>query len=60
VYLANLLCQSTSTSDEIGGKSVELSPAVIERLGVQLNQFEAISGKIAQWVDELSDALAFN
>jgi putative nucleotidyltransferase with HDIG domain len=60
VYLANLLCQSTSTSEEIGGKSVELSPAVIERLGVQLNQFEAISGKIAQWVDELSDALAFN
>ena len=60
VYLANLLCQSSDTSAEIGGNSVELSPAVIERLGVQLDQFEAISGKIAQWVDELSDALAFN
>lgn len=60
VYLANLLCQSADTSAEIGGNSVELSPAVIERLGVQLDQFEAISGKIAQWVDELSDALAFN
>ncbi|MGD8880356.1 MAG: HDOD domain-containing protein [Desulfobacterales bacterium] len=60
VYLANLLCQSSETSAEIGGNSVELSPAVIERLGVQLDQFEAISGKIAQWVDELSDALAFN
>jgi len=60
VYLANLLCQSTDTGAEIGGNSVELSPAVIERLGVQLDQFEAISVKISQWVDELSDALAFN
>lgn len=60
VYLANLLCQSADTSDEIGGQSVELSHAVIERLGVQLRQFEAISSKIAQWVDELSDILAFN
>ena len=60
VYLANLLCQTGDTSDETGGQSVELSPAVIERLGVQLDQFEKISVKIAQWVDDLSDALAFN
>ena len=60
VYLANLLCQTDDTSDENGGQSVELSPAVIERLGVQLDQFEEISVKIAQWVDDLSDALAFN
>lgn len=60
VYLANLLCQTGDTSDGTGGQSVELSPAVIERLGVQVDQFEEISGKIAQWVDELSDALAFN
>ncbi|MDH3882645.1 MAG: HDOD domain-containing protein [Desulfobacterales bacterium] len=60
VYLANLLCQTGDTSDETGGQSVELSPAVIERLGVQLDQFEEISVKIAQWVDDLSDALAFN
>ncbi len=60
VYLANLLCQTADTSDENGGQSVELSPAVIDRLGVQLDQFEEISVKIAQWVDDLSDALAFN
>jgi len=60
VYLANLLCQTTDTSDETAGQSVELSPAVIDRLGVQLDQFEEISVKIAQWVDDLSDALAFN
>jgi putative nucleotidyltransferase with HDIG domain len=60
VYLANLLCQTTDTSGEAGGQSVELSPAVIERLGVRLDQFEAISGKISHWVDELSDVLAFS
>ena len=60
VYLANLLCQTADTGDGNGGQSVELSPAVIERLGVQLDQFEEISVKIAQWVDDLSDALAFN
>jgi putative nucleotidyltransferase with HDIG domain len=60
VYLANLLCQTVDTSDGTGGQSVELSPAVIDRLGVQLDQFEEISVKIAQWVDDLSDALAFN
>ena len=60
VYLANLLCQTADTSDATGEQSVELSPAVIERLGVRLDQFEEISVKIAQWVDDLSDALAFN
>jgi hypothetical protein len=55
-----LLCQTTDTSGEAGGQSVELSPAVIERLGVRLDQFEAISGKISHWVDELSDVLAFS
>jgi putative nucleotidyltransferase with HDIG domain len=60
VYLANLLCQTGDNSDGNEGQSVELSPAVIERLGVQLDQFEEISGKITQWVDDLSDALAFN
>ena len=60
VYLANLLCQTGDTSDGTGGQSVELSPAVIARLGVQVDQFEEISDNIAQWVDDLSDAQAFN
>ena len=60
VYLANLLCQTTDTDDDIGGRSVELSPAVIDRLGIQLDQFEDISEQITQWVDDLSGALAFN
>jgi putative nucleotidyltransferase with HDIG domain len=60
VYLANLLCQTSETSGEAGRHAVELSPAVIDRLGIRLDQFETIAGKVALWVDELSDALAFN
>ena len=60
VYLANLLCHPPNTGNQALGHAIELSPAVIERLGIQLDQFENISEKIAHWVDELSDALAFN
>ena len=60
VYLANLLCQIPGTGAQAAGHAIELSPAVIERLGIQLDQFEAISEKVARWVDELWDALAFN
>ncbi|MGD8304886.1 MAG: hypothetical protein PVI55_20890, partial [Desulfobacterales bacterium] len=60
VYLANILCQTPDTSGPTAGHAVELSPAVIDRLGIQLEQFESISEKVAQWVDELSNALAFN
>ena len=60
VYLANLLCQTAETSGEAGGNAVELSSTVIDRLGIQLDQFEPISAKVARWVDELSGALAFN
>jgi len=60
VYLANLLCQTSGRSAQAGGHAIELSPTVIERLGIQLDQFDRISEKVAQWVEELADALAFN
>jgi putative nucleotidyltransferase with HDIG domain len=60
VYLANLLCQTAEISGEAGGNAVELSSTVIDRLGIQLDQFESISAKVARWADELSGALAFN
>jgi HD-like signal output (HDOD) protein len=60
VHLANLLCQTNSTAPDSTGHTVELSAAVIERLGVEIDQFEMISEKIAQWVDELADAMTFN
>jgi HD-like signal output (HDOD) protein len=60
IYLANILCQTPDTSGPEAGHAVELSPAVIDRLGIQLDQFDGISEKVAHWVDELSDALAFS
>jgi HD-like signal output (HDOD) protein len=59
VHLSNLLCQTDTTGDD-SGQLVELSTAVIDRLGIEISQFESISEKVAQWVDELSDALTFN
>ena len=38
----------------------ELSPAVVRRLGIAENQHESVMGKVADWVDELSDVLTFN
>jgi putative nucleotidyltransferase with HDIG domain len=60
VHLANILCQTNSISPDSAGQSVELSAAVIERLGIEIAQFETISGKVSEWVDELSDALTFS
>ena len=60
IYLANILCQTPDTSGPKAGHAVELSPSVIDRLGIQLDQFESISEKVAHWVDELSNALAFS
>ena len=47
VYLANVLCQTSDTSGPAAGHAVELSPAVIDHLGIQLYQFESISEKVA-------------
>lgn len=60
VHLSNLLCQTHSTAPDSAGRPVELSAAVIDRLGIEISQFGVISEKVAEWVDELSDALTFN
>lgn len=59
VHLSNLLCQTNSAAPDSAGQPVELCVAVIDRLGIELNQFEAISDKVAEWVDELTKALTF-
>ena len=60
VYLANLLCQINDDSSQNETPSYDLSPAVIERLGLDTGQFEEIKARVGQWVDELSDALTFH
>jgi len=60
VYLSNLLCQANDPETAAEVHCSELSPAVIERLALDVNQFEEIKIKVALWVDELSEALTFN
>jgi hypothetical protein len=55
---ANILCQTPDISGPTAGHDVELSPAVIDRVGIQLDQLERISEKVAHRVDELSSASA--
>ena len=60
VYLSNLLCQTSGNGNEDRGPSCDLSPTVIERLGIDISQMDTIAGNVAQWVDELADALTFH
>jgi putative nucleotidyltransferase with HDIG domain len=60
VYLSNLLCQANGHNDQDAGVIDELSPAVIERLGIDVSQFDVIASNVALWVDELADALTFH
>jgi putative nucleotidyltransferase with HDIG domain len=59
VYLANLLCQANDMCCGSNGGALELSPAVIDRLGIEMKEFESISDKMADWVNELSDSISF-
>ncbi len=59
VYLANLLCQTHGDGHEDETYRADLSPAIIERMGLDIGQFDEIKSRVAQWVDELSEALTF-
>ena len=60
VYLANVLCQTGENGSKPEAHSSDLSPAVIERLGLDVAQFDNIKVRVSEWVGELSDALTFN
>jgi len=60
IYLANLLCETNGAGNEDETYCAELSPSVIERLGLDVSRFDEIKERVAQWVDDLSDALTFN
>ena len=60
VYLANVLCQTGENGSKPEDYSSDLSPAVIERLGLDVAQFDNIKVRVSEWVGELSDALTFN
>ncbi len=60
VYLSNLLCQINPNGNGREAQGYDLSPTVIERLGIDVGQFDTIASNVAHWVDELADALTFN
>ena len=60
IYLANLLCETNGVGKEDETYCAELSPSVIERLGMDVSHFDEIKDRVSQWVDDLSEALTFN
>jgi hypothetical protein len=60
VYLANFLCRKNETSDGSERQPVGHSPAFIKRLGIEPDELALISCKVAQWIDKLSEKLAFD
>jgi putative nucleotidyltransferase with HDIG domain len=60
VYIANLLCRINETENQGKKYSARLSPALIKRLGIEPDELELISGKIAQWNDRISKKLSLD
>jgi putative nucleotidyltransferase with HDIG domain len=59
-YLSNLMCQPRSDSDSADSQPVMLSSAVLDRLGIKVDQYEVISAKAQSWMVKLSDTLTFD
>jgi putative nucleotidyltransferase with HDIG domain len=59
-YLSNLICQPHSDHDSADGQSVVPLPALLERLGIKLDQYELIAAETQSWMNNLSDTLAFD
>jgi putative nucleotidyltransferase with HDIG domain len=60
VHLADQMCQKNAGGRYLDNTPEELSLTVLWRLGLSEKQLEAVTGKVADWVEELSDALTFN
>jgi putative nucleotidyltransferase with HDIG domain len=60
VYLSNLMCQPHGDSDSAEGQFSTPSPAVLERLGIDLMQYEGFAEKAHTWMKKLSDTLTFD
>jgi hypothetical protein len=54
------MCQPQGGSDSADGQPVMLSSAVLDRLGIKVDQYEAIAAKTKNWMAKLSDTLTFD
>jgi putative nucleotidyltransferase with HDIG domain len=59
-YLSNLMCQPHGNDVSADGQSVMPSAAVLQRLGIKLDQYEIIAAKAHSWMINLSDTLTFD
>jgi len=60
VYLSNLMCQSHGDSDSADGRFVMTSSTVLERLGIELDQYKLMAEKVHSYMNRLSDTLTFD
>ncbi len=60
VYLSNLLCQSCGDSESAESNSRMPSTVVLDRLGINLDQYEVICSKVSPWMNKLVDTLTFD
>jgi putative nucleotidyltransferase with HDIG domain len=59
-YLSNLMCQPGEGSNSANVQPVMLSSAVLNRLGIKVDQYEVIAAKTRSWMVKLSDTLTFD
>ena len=59
VYLSNLMCQTTASSESELEQFVVPSSVVLKRLGINLEQYRSMLDNAIRWMNELSDSLSF-
>jgi hypothetical protein len=59
VYLANLMCHSSGGSESDDDLQKPYS-SVLDRLGIEAEQYEAFAEKSREWMKKLSDNLTFD
>ena len=60
VYIANLLCHTTGDSQSDDDLLNRPDSSVLERLGIESEQYEAFAAKARNWMEKLSDTLTFD
>ena len=60
VYLSNLLCQKQVEDESYVGQDIGPSLVVLDRLGLTMKQYNIISDRVSNWINELSDSLNFD
>ena len=60
VYLSNIVCQPPVDRDSDGVEFITPSSIVLDRLGINLEQYEVFAEKTRNWMKKLSDTITFD